>query len=145
MIHSSHQDINSFCELIKSRHRDVNYDHVIGITRGGLVPAVYLSHSLDLPLSIVSYSSPTGNGEGCNTIEFLNDKLIPITVAKKVILVDDICDTGETIKYVHQYLTDMGVEVHTASIFYREGSCFKPNMHLHVLSENDPWVKFDWE
>jgi hypoxanthine phosphoribosyltransferase len=39
------------------------FDLVVGIARGGLIPAVILSHLLDLPLLPIDYSSRKGRGD----------------------------------------------------------------------------------
>lgn len=68
-------------------------DYIVGIGRGGLVPAAYLSHALDLPLLSVDFSA----GVPC----FGQDLLVRIAErsrgGEKLLIVDDINDSGRTL------------------------------------------------
>jgi len=55
------------------------YGNIAGIPRGGLIPAVMLSHKMDIPLIDLEY------------------------VEKDTLIVDDICDTGITLEKVKKY------------------------------------------
>jgi len=88
-----------------------NIDSVFGISRGGLIPAVMVSHKLNLPWSNV---------------------MLPSTL-----VIDDIADTGETLKNI--------VSCYTATLHYKpHTSCFKPNIYA-ALHEGDEWVIYPWE
>lgn len=41
-------------------------DYVVGLTRGGLIPAVRISHLMDIPMVAVNYSSVVGRGDNKN-------------------------------------------------------------------------------
>jgi len=67
-------------------------DYIVAITRGGLVPGVRLSHILKIPLVTIKWSSSADENE--------HNFWIPedINAGMKVLIVDDIVDSGETIK-----------------------------------------------
>lgn len=68
-------------------------DFLVGIGRGGLVPACYLSHRMGLPLLTVDHS--TGDpGFGGELLEKLAAK---IGAGERILIVDDINDSGATI------------------------------------------------
>lgn len=90
------------------------YRAILGIARGGLIPAIYLSHLLDLPLL---FQLP----EKGDT----ND----------ILVVDDLVDTGKTIK---------GLLQDTAVIFYKPRSIVKPTFYVTEVP-NDEWIVFPWE
>ena len=72
------KSVNDLCNKI--RFDQPNIDSVHGIARGGLIPAVLLSHKLNLPYTNV---------------------ILPNTL-----VVDDICDSGVTMKdYAPQFIT----------------------------------------
>jgi len=138
MLYSNSFDIETFCGLVE------DCDYIIGVTRGGLVPAVYLSHRLNKPMGIASYSA--GNGDGCNSFLFMEDKKVPLKKDDRITIVDDICDTGETLKFVVDYFKTLGYNnVYSAVIHYRQGATMKPDFYVHNLLKDDPWVHYEWE
>lgn len=70
-------------------------DYIVGIVRGGCIPAVYLSHRLKVPVVMIHWNTRdhTEFGRESNT-------WIPVDLheGKKILVVDDIIDGGETIK-----------------------------------------------
>ena len=79
-------------------------DMIVGIGRGGLTPAVYLSHRLNLPMVSIDYSSTAGEAR---------DALLDIVAAKSVagvrlLLIDDINDSGGTIAQLRSLLAERG-------------------------------------
>lgn len=87
------QDIGTLAAKIKA---DVwQPDFVVGVGRGGLVPAVYMSHHLNLPMLSVDHSAglPAFDGD-------LLDAISGMSVAgRKFLFVDDINDSGATIAH----------------------------------------------
>ena len=71
-------------------------DCLIGIGRGGLVPAAYLSHRTGLPLLTVDHSS----GEPEFGDELLEKLAGRIRGGARMLIVDDINDSGATINYL---------------------------------------------
>jgi len=71
-------------------------DFLIGIGRGGLVPACYLSHRTGIPLLSVDHSS----GEVGFADELLDKLAAMIKAGQRLLIVDDINDSGGTIFYL---------------------------------------------
>ena len=75
-------------------------DYIVGLTRGGLQPAVMLSHYLDVPMHTLNVSlrdSDTGPESNCWMAEdaFGYDK-----APKNILIVDDINDSGATLNWI---------------------------------------------
>ena len=117
-------------------------DTLIAVARGGLT----LGHA---------YASATDNRQlmTINSILYEGDKKgkcceifnIPeLDKAKKVLLLDDIIDSGQTIKEVLDYLQNHfpKVEFKIASIYYKKTAMIQPDFTLH---ETDEWIEFFWE
>ena len=89
--------MQDYLESIKEPLLENDFDFIVGLSRGGLVPAVYISHLLDKPLKTMDYSSKSGNGSGNHLNEipwwFLDSK-------SKFLLGDDIV-TGKQIGRAH--------------------------------------------
>jgi len=101
--------VNDLCEKIITEFPTI--DSVHGLRRGGMIPAVMVSHRLGLPYS---------------------DVILPNTL-----VIDDICDSGVTLKD--------GIGVNTAVLFHKpHTSCFTPNIWSYT-HKGDEWVIFPWE
>jgi hypoxanthine phosphoribosyltransferase len=71
-------------------------DFLVGIGRGGLVPAAYLSHRIGIAMLSVDHSSgEVGFGD-----ELLEKLAAKITAGGRILIVDDINDSGGTISYL---------------------------------------------
>jgi len=136
-------DIKKLVQMIP----DGVYDAALGIARGGLVPAVYFSNAKEVPLAICSYSSQQGNGDGGNeTLEILQSKNRDLKLTDKILVIDDLSDTGFTLREIVDILTARGyTNIDTACIDYRETSVFEPTYYVNELSADAPWVVYDWE
>lgn len=93
-------------------------DFIVGIGRGGLVPAVYISHELQVPMLSIDHSSKVSG---------FADELLSKVAGKSVdgtrlLFVDDINDSGGTIAYIRKLLSDFG--------------CNKENLRFAVLMDN---------
>jgi hypoxanthine phosphoribosyltransferase len=79
-------------------------DYIVGIGRGGLVPAVYLSHKTDLPMLSIDHSSKLpGFAE-----ELLGKVAAKSAAGVRLLFVDDINDSGGTIEHVRGLLHERG-------------------------------------
>ncbi|KQM97913.1 phosphoribosyltransferase [Sphingobium sp. Leaf26] len=76
-------------------------DIVVGVGRGGLVPAVYLSHRLDRPMLSIDYSSASADAA-------LADVAARSAAGTRLLIVDDINDSGGTIAALRRRLADRG-------------------------------------
>jgi len=72
------KDMDKFLRVVSRDLINQEFDFIYGIPRGGVVPAVVLSHSLNVP--VIIDQSPS-----------------PVVKDSKLLLVDDVYDTGETI------------------------------------------------
>lgn len=75
---------------------------VAGIARGGLQPALMLSHYYDAKL--VSLNVSLRDGKVDQGHETIDDLRADIELGKRVLIIDDICDTGHTLKAVWDHL-----------------------------------------
>jgi hypoxanthine phosphoribosyltransferase len=73
-------------------------DDVVGITRGGVVPAAMAAGILALPLSFVGHDTTTG------AVSWIG----PPASGQRILLVDDCCSTGTTLMRAHAMLRDEG-------------------------------------
>ena len=75
-------------------------DVIVGIARGGLVPATMLSHYFNAPLVCLNVSLRDNKVDnGHDSMDTLADD---IRHEKRILLVDDICDSGETLRMIYE-------------------------------------------
>jgi xanthine phosphoribosyltransferase len=79
-------------------------DFLVGIGRGGLVPAAYLSHRIDVPLLSVDHSSKVAG--------FADELLVKLArllaEGRRILFIDDINDSGSTIAYLRDTVRSHG-------------------------------------
>ncbi|MDI6884626.1 MAG: phosphoribosyltransferase [Hadesarchaea archaeon] len=127
--------------LANSIKRDFDPDILVGVARGGLIPAVRLSHLLgDKLLRIIHVKYYKRGNERLKKPELLADIE---RIEGKVLVVDDVADTGTSLDFVLKHLKGKGAkEVRTATIAYKPKSRLKPDYFVY---KTDKWVVFPWE
>ena len=79
-------------------------DFLVGVGRGGLVPAAYLSHRTSITMLSVDHSS----GDAAFADELLEKLAAKSREGSKILIVDDINDSGSTIAYLRDVLASHG-------------------------------------
>ena len=124
------------------------FDRVVGLARGGLFPAMLISHVLDIPMTAIHYSSKKGEGE---FRMYDNEKAFDHLMhnrTERLLVVDDICDSGHTFKEVVDQLDVLKVNpVTTYAVYYkaREPVVYEPALYTYTIPEDSPWIVFPWE
>jgi hypoxanthine phosphoribosyltransferase len=120
-----------------------NPDIIVGISRGGWIPARIISDLLENPnLANVSTEFYTQIGE--TKCEPTITQPVSVSVKdKKILLVDDVADTGKCLKLVCLHLKKKGAaEIKIASIYYKPWSIVIPD---YYKKETQLWIVFPWE
>jgi len=118
-------EINSL--VFKLSHKVITstleVENIYGLQRGGLIPAVMLSHHLGVPM-------------------------VKGDIGPNTLIVDDICDSGETLyKFVKKYQTlySFPFNLKTAILHHKpHTACFKPTIHVEEWNSDD-WIVYPWE
>ena len=137
--------INVVARTVATRFKGRGITHVIGVARGGLVPATIISYMLDKPLITYGISSYKGTKktEKIHTSQPLNTAELKENNAH-VLVVDDICDTGDTMKYITTNLALGSISYKTACIFTKEKHKEWLD-HYGLIAPDDKWIVFPWE
>ena len=118
---------------------------IIGIGRGGLIPAVYLSHATSIPMLSIDHSS--------HLPDFSAELLVKLAVrsrAERLLFVDDINDSGTTIAHIKRALTEAGGlldNVRIATLIDNRVSAEQVDYCFRKIdrSVNKDWFVFPWE
>ena len=136
-------------KIIRQMHLKIDLPtYVIGITRGGLIPATYLSHYFEIPLLTLSLS--LRDNKSFVSDNQMQDMANLLYVGHRVLIIDDICDSGATLKILKDKLDKTGFSnrIKTAVLVYNEGQdIFTPDyIGLSINKHSDPrWIIFPWE
>jgi len=118
-------------------------DIIVGVSRGGWPPARFLSDLLDNPnLANVKAEFYLGVAETKGE-PTLTQPVSTDVVGKRVLVVDEIADTGKSLKLIKEHLTERGAEeIKIVTIYYKPWSIIKPD---YYEKETSRWVVFPWE
>jgi len=106
--------VHDLCTQITMSNLQI--DHIFGLPRGGLVPAVMISHRLGIPMT----QDPN---------------------LSNVLIVDDICDSGET--FIKWSKTSPNAEF-ACLHFKPKTASFKPTFPASSF-HSDEWIVYPWE
>lgn len=134
---------------IKIHQSDWEFDTILCLARGGMRPGDILSRIFDKPLAIMSTSSYRA---GAGTLQGHLDIAKFITtpqgeIAGKVLLVDDLADSGQTLNAVIEMLKTSYApitELRSAVLWTKALSKFKPDYSVEFLP-TDPWIHQPFE
>ena len=114
-------------------------DMVIGIQRGGLIPAVHLSHYYDVPLQTMTVSFR----DQSNVVGF--DVIAKVDPNIKTLIIDDINDSGKTFNYIKNRNKN-NKNITYCSLVDNLNSDFQVNYcGLEIDKKEEQWVVFPWE
>ncbi|MCP4923359.1 MAG: xanthine phosphoribosyltransferase [bacterium] len=129
-----HKDALELAEKVKDKGP---FEGVIGVARGGLVPATIIANALGIKkviaFSISSYDS-NGQQRELVVLDSVTDK------EKKWLVIDDLVDSGATLEKVSQYLP----ESYFAVLYAKPQGKSKTDVFVKEVSQ-DTWVVFPWE
>jgi hypoxanthine phosphoribosyltransferase len=126
-----------------------NFDMVLCLARGGVRPGDVFSRIFDVPLAILSTSSyreEAGTKQGdLDIAKYMTMTKGPLR--GKILLVDDLADSGVTLMKVREHLKENFPEVtdvKSAVIWVKGSSAIMPDYFLEELPHN-PWIHQPFE
>lgn len=162
-------DYKEYCRLVQNICRDMSLctwrpDYVVGITRGGLLPAVMISHYFDVPMHTLKVSLRDDiNCAGESNLWMAEDAFgYNMDNPKNILIVDDINDSGATLNWI---MTDWRNSCQPFDLKW-EDYVWNSNVRFAVVidnlaskcsvgmdycgmeinkAENDVWIDFPYE
>jgi len=127
----------------KIRKNGFKPDIIVGVSRGGWPPARVLSDLLDNPnLANVRAEFYLGVAETKGE-PTLTQPVSVVVAGKKVLIVDEVADTGKSLKLVKEHIIKEGAtEVKVATVYYKPWSIIMPD---YYEKETSRWIVFPWE
>lgn len=127
----------------KIRQTRFKPDVIVAVSRGGWIPARTQSDLLENP-NIVTVRTECYVGPcEAKPAPALTQQLSECIIGKRVLVVDDIADSGRSLKLVKEHVVEKGAaEVKIATLFRKPWSIVKPD---YWERETELWVVFPWE
>ena len=133
------RDVNSLCREILLDKCDPNVS--VGLARGGLTPGVMMSHWMKKPFKPIKTSLR----------DFPEwEDYLPRKTDERVLIVDDICDSGETFHKIREYINERkenGVDGRFATLWWNCECNFEPHYYVNEIAKDSTktWIMFPWE
>ena len=118
-------------------------DIVVAIARGGFVPARLICDFLEV-MDLTSFRIEHYHGQQREVCARVRDPLSVNVRGKRVLVVDDLSDTGETFDEATRHLVEHGaLEGHTAALHFKLGSKFEPDFYAKKIRKWR-WLSYPW-
>jgi xanthine phosphoribosyltransferase len=151
------QAVDEYIQKIEEQIRATGFtpDYIVGIVRGGAIPAVLLSHRLNVPVVMVHWTTRDKGIDHRESNAWLSEDINFNN--KKVLVVDDIVDTGKTIEELFEDWSvrkEVGAEptlaldnIRVCAIIYNEVQLMPVDYFGRAINRNEDtrWCEFPWE
>ena len=138
------RDVNTLCREISLDKFDPQV--IVGISRGGLVPGVMMSHWFQLPFKSVQAALR----------DFPEwEDYLPRKTDKRVLIMDDVCDSGETFHKIRNFIKgprknqplELPTEIRFAVLWWNNECNFEPHYYVNEIAKDstNTWIHFPWE
>lgn len=155
-LYYSYDDIDKLCckktQEIKS---EFNPDLILAIGGGGLIPARMMRSDLKIPIYVVSLTSYDENDKKLDTLKTIQWMDFSQIKDKRILIVDEVDDTRETLSYiVNRLVNEENINKTNLGIFVVHNK-IKPkalvNENLDIAyylageEVEDNWIVYPWE
>ena len=144
--HVSWDDLDGLVDVLTQRLAGERFDVLLAITRGGMVPAGMLAYRLgmrDILVAAVAFYDDEGRpGEAPIFFQFPSDTLLH---GQRVLIVDEVWDTGTTIAAVAERVRTAGGRPVTAVLHYKPAHSVVDLVPDHHAVETDAWVVYPFK
>ncbi len=136
------------CRLLSLRLRErTPFTGMVAVTRGGLVPAAIVARELSIraveTVSVASYRGETAQGLSPQSLATILKPIAPAyldTAGAGLVVVDDLVDTGQTMRLLRQLLP----RAHYACVYAKPAG--RPLVDTVIADvAQDTWIHFPWD
>jgi hypoxanthine phosphoribosyltransferase len=126
---------------------DTSYDVMLVITRGGMVPACIVSERLNLRnILVAAVMFYTGQERTLDKPIFLQFPSDPLLNKRRVLVIDDVWDSGRTIMAVRERVIQSGGYPTTAVLHYKpHHTAYTDIRPDYYVDETDAWIVYPWD
>ncbi len=135
--------IEGMCRALAKKVSAFKPDWIVGVSRGGLVPARLLSDYLDnsnVSIIRIEFYKTIGETRDFPTI---SQPLQVDVKGKRVLIVDDVADTGRSLAVAKEHIKRAGAsEVKIAVLHQKPKSIVRPDFYIGTTGA---WIIYPWE
>ena len=138
----SYENFRTDTKKIIELQQEFKPEAIVGIARGGLTLAHCVSEGLNI--REVQTIRTELYDETCKREEMTLFGKCNFNNLNRVLVLDDIADTGQTFKEVMEHLESSfkDIEFKSAALFYKKSSVYEPHFWIN---EAKSWIEFFWE
>jgi hypoxanthine phosphoribosyltransferase len=143
-MHYTWETFGNDCKKLAESLRDYSFTHILSVERGGgyvtreLIK--YYSRAVVVPIRVSFYDGQTKREKPL--VEYPSCKVFK--PQEKVLCVDDLLDSGETIDYIqNMHILEKVESVKTAVLLIKTHSKIQADYYVH--SNISSWCVFPWE
>ena len=131
----TYDEVVKYCSELADKLIAVNPSLIVGVARGGLVPAVHLSHLMNLPMECLLWQTRDGGNKEDNEVISA-----AISSGAVVVFVDDINDSGQTFTEIKNHYGSG----HYVCLIEKMQSSFRCDT-VGDRTDTERWFDFPWE
>lgn len=138
-------DVQRLSEKLADQIAETGFrpDIIVAVSRGGFDPARILSDELNIrslaSLQVIYYAGVNERNDKPQVKYPLNADISGLNV----LVVDDVADSGSSLKVVKDYIDNLGPrEVRIATLHHKPWSTFEPDFFAESA---DKWIIYPWE
>ena len=144
-LHLTWMDVQRLSEKLADQIAETGFrpDIIVAVSRGGFDPARILSDELNIrslaSLQVIYYAGIRERNDKPQVKYPLNADISGLNV----LVVDDVADSGNSLKVVKEYVDSLGPrEVKMATLHHKPWSTFEPDFYAESV---DKWIIYPWE
>ncbi len=144
-LHLTWMDVQRLSERLADQIAESGFrpDIIVAVSRGGFDPARILSDELNIrslaSLQVIYYAGINERNDKPQVKYPLNADISGLNV----LVVDDVADSGNSLKVVKEYIDNLGPrEVKMATLHHKPWSSFEPDFFAESV---DKWIIYPWE
>ena len=115
---------------------NIEFTKIVGVARGGCVPGVMISNRTGIPFDSILWQTRDGGSRN-------EQRLNQIVSDEKVLIVDDIYDSGKTFQTMHKIIAPWH-SVYWATLLSKKDDDFL-DFCAKSMYDNTDWIDFPWE
>lgn len=140
-------DIESLVAGLVSVLEGESFDRLLVVTRGGMIPAALVSQNLDIrDILVAAVMYYTGPDRALPEPLFLQFPEDPLVSGKRILVVDDVWDSGCTAVAVTERLLRAGADPRVAVLHYKPLRSAFPNRRPdYYVEETSDWIIYPWQ
>jgi len=144
-------DINICLDILSDKLEKIVFNKIVGISRGGLIPATLLSYRFNKPICSLQWQ--------LRDLDKKRDyenllKILRCSTNEGILIVDDLIDTGNTIKEIDKYIKELKTQYqyNWPKIYYcvciiqtNFNQKYNETLLYGMVKNEEGWIDFPWD